>query len=602
MNTFALKITNEIKEKLNTFFISDKKENKQDLDVYSNFHLPISYLNDKALQIDPTLMKDLELTPSTLNQENENSKSIYEFYLQPTHEFGTNVMEKWKTHFTNNHLFLNETTYIIKNFEPLSSSNMPISCKRILNIWKHVKQDEHFLIKYNYMDWQFLKHLNHNSSFLQSMSAIHLFSPLVSLILPILFFIFPFILLRIKNIPINFTDYLNLLKKMAKNHFFGVVINTYENFSLTNFIYLMASLGFFLFQVYQNISTCQKFYNNIKNINCQIIDLHSYLSHSILNMQSFLDIAKNSLTYQPFCKQVQHHIYHLQHMKQDLSIITPFCHSLDKFTCMGQLLQSYYKLYDNNDYSSALKYSIGFEGYVNNLQGIYKNLQDKQIGLCKINSEKSKFNKQYYPIIEIENVVKNNCDIAKNMIISSPNKSGKTTFLKTTLINIILSQQTGMGFYESAELNPYTHLHCYLNIPDTSGRDSLFQAESRRCKDILDNIKNKDNTEKHFCIFDELYSGTNPDEATKAGIAFLKYLQNYKNVDFILTTHYFKVCKYFNKSQHTCNYKMDVSINTDETFEYHYKIKKGISKIKGATRVLKDMNYPEEIIQSIETS
>ena len=154
-------------------------------------------------------------------------------------------------------------------------------------------------------------------------------------------------------------------------------------------------------------------------------------------------------------------------------------------------------------------------------------------------------------------------------------------------------------------LQNFNRIHtftCYLNIPDTSGRDSLFQAESRRCKEILDKIKNKNEKEKHFCIFDELYSGTNPDEATKAGIAFLKYLQQYQNVDFILTTHYFNVCKYFKKSQHTTNYKMDVSINPDGTFEYHYKIKKGISRIKGAARVLKDMDYPEEIIKTIENS
>ena len=102
MNTFALKLTNEIKQKVNTFFSSDKKIDKKDLDVYSNFHLPISYLNDNTLPIDPNLTNDLELTPSTINQENKDGKSIYEFFLQPTHEFGTNVMEKWKTHFTCN--------------------------------------------------------------------------------------------------------------------------------------------------------------------------------------------------------------------------------------------------------------------------------------------------------------------------------------------------------------------------------------------------------------------------------------------------------------------------------------------------------------------
>ena len=41
-------------------------------------------------------------------------------------------------------------------------------------------------------------------------------------------------------------------------------------------------------------------------------------------------------------------------------------------------------------------------------------------------------------------------------------------------MNIILSQQIGYGFYEKAEIKPYDYLHCYLNIPGTSGRDSLF--------------------------------------------------------------------------------------------------------------------------------
>ena len=35
-------------------------------------------------------------------------------------------------------------------------------------------------------------------------------------------------------------------------------------------------------------------------------------------------------------------------------------------------------------------------------------------------------------------------------------------------------------------------------------------------------------------------SGTNPIEAKKAGYAFLSYLSKYNNVDFILTTYYYK--------------------------------------------------------------
>jgi len=187
------------------------------------------------------------------------------------------------------------------------------------------------------------------------------------------------------------------------------------------------------------------------------------------------------------------------------------------------------------------------------------------------------------------------------MIISAPNKAGKTTILKTTTLNIIFSQQIGCGFYESAVINPYTHIHSYLNIPDTSGRDSLFQAESRRCKEIIDiiNINNNDKY-RHFCIFDELYSGTNPEEASKAGCAFLQYLSGFSNVNFMLTTHYTSICKKFKKSPKIQNYKMYVEVLDDGNYKYTYKLVKGLSKMKGAIRVLKDMEYPKEIIDSIE--
>jgi DNA mismatch repair ATPase MutS len=127
---------------------------------------------------------------------------------------------------------------------------------------------------------------------------------------------------------------------------------------------------------------------------------------------------------------------------------------------------------------------------------------------------------QCYPILDTDHV-KNNCNLENNYIITGPNASGKTTILKSATINVIFTQQFGVGYYESFTIKPYTHIHSYLNIPDTSGRDSLFQAESRRCKEIIDIIDASDeNASRHFCIFDELFSGTNPTEATQAARAF----------------------------------------------------------------------------------
>ena len=193
-------------------------------------------------------------------------------------------------------------------------------------------------------------------------------------------------------------------------------------------------------------------------------------------------------------------------------------------------------------------------------------------------------------------VVANDVSLDKQLVITGPNAAGKTTVIKTTLFNLILSQQIGYGFYDHAEINPYDFLHCYLNIPDTSGRDSLFQAESRRCMEILRCIIDNP-TKRHFCIFDELYSGTNPYEAVAAAYGYIDYISKNPNVDLILTTHYIELCELLEKrnSDAITNLHMSVSPTTGE---YLYKIADGISTIKGGLKVLRDLDYPIEIVES----
>jgi hypothetical protein len=193
-------------------------------------------------------------------------------------------------------------------------------------------------------------------------------------------------------------------------------------------------------------------------------------------------------------------------------------------------------------------------------------------------------------------VVANDVSLDKQLIITGPNAAGKTSVIKTTLFNLILSQQIGYGFYDRAEINPYDFLHCYLNIPDTSGRDSLFQAESRRCMEILRCIIDNP-AKRHFCIFDELYSGTNPYEAVAAAYGYIDYISKNPNVDLILTTHYIELCELLEKHNAGAITNLHMSVSP-LTGEYLYKIAGGISTIKGGLKVLRDLDYPNEIVES----
>jgi DNA mismatch repair ATPase MutS len=202
----------------------------------------------------------------------------------------------------------------------------------------------------------------------------------------------------------------------------------------------------------------------------------------------------------------------------------------------------------------------------------------------------------YLPHIN-EKPVLNDIDLSQNIMITGPNAAGKTTILKSLLINLLMSQQFGYGCYKKAQVKVYDIFHSYLNIPDTSGRDSLFQAEARRCKEILDIVHDNSRKQTHFCVFDELYSGTNPDEAVLSAHAFMKYLIKFKNVNCILTTHFIELCKKLDTNDSIENYHMSTNKSGND-FNYSYLLKKGISNIKGGVKVLFDMNYPKEIIDN----
>jgi len=259
-------------------------------------------------------------------------------------------------------------------------------------------------------------------------------------------------------------------------------------------------------------------------------------------------------------------------------------------------MKEFYLLQSSPQVEDLLLFTFGFHGYIEAIQGVSKNVTSKKINKVKFSKSKSvklKIKDAYHPCIT-NDIVTNTVDMSNNKIITGPNAAGKTTLLKTTVINVLLAQQIGYGFCKSGTLTPFDYIHCYLNIPDTNARDSLFQAEARRCSNILKFI-DQHKKSKHFCIFDELFSGTNPYEAVATAFGYLNYISKNNNIRFMLTTHYIRLCKLFKKTKNIENANMETKLINDIP-NYSYKIIKGISKIKGGIMVLKQLDYPDKII------
>ena len=349
----------------------------------------------------------------------------------------------------------------------------------------------------------------------------------------------------------------------------------------------------------------------MKKIHDYLDKFKKYLSFTLKIMDYHLTKSSKLSTFSDFNSSIVKYKNTIIKLKEEMDKVTPFSVSVSKITEIGHIMHIFYQIFDNKEYNDAFQFSFGFNGYYNLLHGLHVNVSNFKINKASFIGKKEKrrekkkekksskpiFKKMYYPkLINEPNMVTNNCNLNKNMIITGPNASGKTTILKSAFINIILSQQIGFGCFESLNLHPYDNFHCYLNIPDTSGRDSLFQAEARQCKEIIDSINEK-KEETHFGIFDELYSGTNPEEAIVSAKGFLQYIIKNDNVTCMLTTHYFNLCKKLDKNKKIQNFNMETIKNSDN-FEYTYKLIEGISKIKGGLKVLTDMNYPKEILST----
>ena len=567
-------------------------------EINDHFKIPIFYIKEKV-ELNKNIIKDLELI-----ETNDNScNPIYTFCFDNDNDVSKKLNEQICKFYTSDVNFLKDNQILLKEYKPLGVKYTDYSknYKNIVDIWNELKIDAGFKERYYFVEWDILEFLNRSEWFLQFMSIYNLLSPIISLLIPIIILIIPFFIIKMKGLQITINEYIDVLKIVANQNAIGklFVVNFNEITSQEKF-YIFISAAFYLFSIYQNFMVCVRFNNNMKTIHNHFNEIRIYIDHTINSMENYLEYSNNLQTHKEFNSIVREKLSIFKTIQKKIQYITDYnMFNFSKIKEIGYVFKCFYELHTDKDYDDAIMYSLGFNGYMDCLKSLQKNILERKINYTLFIDKQKQMvlENSYYASLKNSNPIKNTIKFKKNMIITGPNASGKTTILKSTLINILLSQQFGCGFYDSAKIKPFKHIHCYLNIPDTSGRDSLFQAEARRCKEILDAISvNKMDT--HFCAFDELYSGTNPEEAEQSATSFMKYITKSKNVSCVLTTHFIKVCKKLQKSKNIINYKM-LTEKENNNLIYKYTLTEGISDIKGGMIVLQQMNYPKEIIDSV---
>ncbi len=196
----------------------------------------------------------------------------------------------------------------------------------------------------------------------------------------------------------------------------------------------------------------------------------------------------------------------------------------------------------------------------------------------------------YHPLIR--NPVKNSYSLSGNMLLTGSNASGKSTFLKTVAVNMVLSEALCFACADSFTTS-YHRIYSSMSLSDNLlAGDSFFLAEIKALKRILD-AKDKVQGGTIACFIDEVLKGTNTVERIAASAEILKYIKD-NGIFAIAATHDRELTEIL-KSEYE-NYHFSEDMDKDDV-SFSYKLCEGPAATRNAIRLIEIMGYPAEITQ-----
>jgi len=170
------------------------------------------------------------------------------------------------------------------------------------------------------------------------------------------------------------------------------------------------------------------------------------------------------------------------------------------------------------------------------------------------------------------------------MILTGSNMSGKSTFLRSLGINMVLSGIGSVVCANEANVHPLPVLVSMRLSDSLSDSESYFFAEIKRLKQIMDELEGS----AAFVLLDEILRGTNSDDKRNGTIEVVKKVIAHKAIGAI-ATHDIEVCLTTNEYPDILTNKcFEVEIVNDD-LHFDYKLRDGICKNKSATFLMKKM-------------
>jgi hypothetical protein len=179
----------------------------------------------------------------------------------------------------------------------------------------------------------------------------------------------------------------------------------------------------------------------------------------------------------------------------------------------------------------------------------------------------------------------------KILIITGANMAGKSTFLRTLTVNLILGMSGAPVCARQMRFSP-CDIRSSINIRDSLARhESYFYAELQRLKGIVNHVKAQPNT---FVVLDEILRGTNSLDKHNGSYGLLEKLISLKAI-VVIATHDLGIGELEKQYPGTAhNYCFEVELEGDQ-LAFDYKLKPGISQKLNASFLMTKMGLTSRI-------
>ena len=206
-----------------------------------------------------------------------------------------------------------------------------------------------------------------------------------------------------------------------------------------------------------------------------------------------------------------------------------------------------------------------------------------------------------HPVVEVvskSEYVPNDCLLSNGintLLITGPNMSGKSTYMRQMAIIVIMAQMGSFVPCESAILPIIDKIFTRIGASDdlVSG-ESTFMVEMKEARNAICNA-----TKNSLILFDELGRGTATYDGMSLAQAILEYISDYIGAFTLFSTHYHELTRLDKKYKNIKNVHVSAVENGNEITFLH-KVKNGAVDKSYGIHVARLAKMPEELLNKAE--